>query len=135
MAIWARPICAHFPLLSTALNRTIQNLAARGQTIDDYNYENKEIGEIILEEIGDTKFDGISVSAQSSLDTYYITVIATFLSFPRTETNFISEPKTPDRLARRRVGRRVSLPLQCLIRRSIQEQDLYRLIHAEGRFN
>ena len=49
--------------LSTALNRTIQNLAARGQTIDDYNYENKEIGEIILEEIGDTKFDGISVSA------------------------------------------------------------------------
>ena len=51
------------PPLSTALNRTIQNLAARGQTIDDYNYENKEIGEIILEEIGDTKFDGISVSA------------------------------------------------------------------------
>ena len=44
------------------MNRTIQNLAARGQSIDDYNYENKEIGEIILEEIGDTKFDGISVS-------------------------------------------------------------------------
>ena len=50
--------------VSTALNRTIQNLAARGQSIDDYNYENKEIGEIILEEIGDTKFDGISVSVE-----------------------------------------------------------------------
>lgn len=94
------------PLSSTALNRTIQNLAARGQTIDDYNYENKEIGEIILEEIGDTKFDGISVSACKLRKNSFINVIATYSPFRelcRLHTNLISEPKAPDPLARRRV--------------------------------
>ena len=46
-----------------ALDKTIRLLGEMGQTIENYNYGNKEIGQIILEQIGDVKFEGISVSA------------------------------------------------------------------------
>lgn len=45
-----------------ALNKTMKRLADVGQTLESYNYDNEEIGRIILEEIGDVKFEGISVS-------------------------------------------------------------------------
>ena len=51
-AIWA---------LSLALNKTITKLEARGETLEDYNYENKNIAELILNEFGDLDFDGLSV--------------------------------------------------------------------------
>ena len=40
----------------------MKRLADVGQTLESYNYDNEEIGRIILEEIGDVKFEGISVS-------------------------------------------------------------------------
>ena len=54
-AIWA---------LSLALNKTIQKLEARGETLEDYNYENKGIAELILGEFGALNFDGLSVSTK-----------------------------------------------------------------------
>ncbi len=44
-------------------------LAANNQSLEDYNYLNKEIGEIILNEIGDTKFNGVSGSVAFNEDT------------------------------------------------------------------
>ena len=52
-AIWA---------VALALNKTIARLQAVSQSLDDYNYNNKEIADIILEEIADLKFMGMSVS-------------------------------------------------------------------------
>lgn len=59
-AIWA---------VALALNSTMAKLAAMGQTIEDYNYENKEIGNIILDQFGDVKFDGISGRVAFNEDT------------------------------------------------------------------
>ena len=51
-AIWA---------VAFALNKTILRLKSVGQTLDDYNYNNKEIADIILSEIADVNFVGMSV--------------------------------------------------------------------------
>ena len=37
-------------------------LAAVGKTLEDYNYENEDIADIILSEIADVQFMGMSVS-------------------------------------------------------------------------
>ncbi len=39
----------------------MHRLASMGQSLEDYNYENKEIGQIILDDLGDVRFVGISV--------------------------------------------------------------------------
>jgi hypothetical protein len=47
-------------------------LASKNQSIENYNYENKEIGEIMLNEIGDLKFNGVSVRLDAlKLEDYY----------------------------------------------------------------
>lgn len=51
-AIWA---------VALALNRTITRLEAVSQSLDDYNYNNKDIADIILNEIADVNFVGMSV--------------------------------------------------------------------------
>jgi hypothetical protein len=51
-AIWA---------VALALNTTMQRLSQVGQSLEDYNYENKEIGMKLLEDLGDVKFEGVSV--------------------------------------------------------------------------
>lgn len=38
-------------------------LAANGTSLEDYNYENKNIADIILNEIADVQFMGMSVSS------------------------------------------------------------------------
>ncbi|CAB4065790.1 GABBR [Lepeophtheirus salmonis] len=50
-AVWA---------IALALNQTMERLAQQGKTIEDYNYDNNKIAKIILEEIADVKFTGIS---------------------------------------------------------------------------
>lgn len=40
-------------------------LATNGTSLDDYNYENKHIASIILDEIADVQFMGMSVSSSS----------------------------------------------------------------------
>ena len=51
-AIWA---------VALALNRTMARLAANGTSLEDYNYENQAIADIIKNEIGDVQFMGMSV--------------------------------------------------------------------------
>ena len=46
----------------SALNRTMTKLSAVGKTLEDYNYENEMIADIILNEIADVQFMGMSVS-------------------------------------------------------------------------
>jgi hypothetical protein len=48
----------------SALNRTMTKLSAVGRTLEDYNYENENIANIILNEIADVQFMGMSVSAK-----------------------------------------------------------------------
>jgi len=45
----------------SALNRTMTKLADVGKTLEDYNYENENIANIILNEIADVQFMGMSV--------------------------------------------------------------------------
>ena len=52
-AIWA---------VALALNRTMAKLEADGTSLEDYNYENQAIAHIILNEIADVQFMGMSVS-------------------------------------------------------------------------
>ena len=59
-AIWA---------VAIALNRTINRLEAVNQSLDDYNYNNKEIADIILNEIADVQFDGMSGAVAFSEET------------------------------------------------------------------
>ena len=40
----------------------MKKLAESGRSLEDYNYENHEIAEMILNDFGDVKFKGISVS-------------------------------------------------------------------------
>ncbi len=49
-----------FPI--PALNRTMIKLAFMGKTLEDYNYDNEMIADIILNEIADVQFTGMSVS-------------------------------------------------------------------------
>ena len=51
-AIWA---------VALALNRTMARLATNGTSLEDYNYENQAIADIIKNEIGDVQFMGMSV--------------------------------------------------------------------------
>ena len=55
-------VYAKFVCFFSALNYTMQKLAERGETIENYNYGNAEIGALIKEQFGDVKFDGVSVS-------------------------------------------------------------------------
>lgn len=61
-AIWA---------IAMALNKTIERLAKMGMSLDEFNYENKEITEIIKSELQKVNFLGVSgeteMSNQSSL--------------------------------------------------------------------
>lgn len=59
-AIWA---------VALALNRTMTKLAADGTSLEDYNYENKAIADIILNEIADVQFMGMSGSVAFSEET------------------------------------------------------------------
>ena len=43
------------------MNRTMTKLSAVGKTLEDYNYENENIANIILNEIADVQFMGMSV--------------------------------------------------------------------------
>ena len=51
-AIWA---------VALALNRTMSRLESNGTSLEEYNYENQAIAEIIKNEIGDVQFMGMSV--------------------------------------------------------------------------
>jgi len=44
----------------SALNRTMAGLAKEGKTLEDYSYEDKNVGRTIFEDMGDVKFNGIS---------------------------------------------------------------------------
>ena len=46
----------------SALNNTMMKLSNTGQTLEDYNYQNEGIADIILNEIADLQFKGMSVS-------------------------------------------------------------------------
>ena len=59
-AIWA---------VALALNGTIARLKSASQSLDDYNYNNKKIADIILEEIADVKFEGMSGSVAFNEET------------------------------------------------------------------
>ncbi len=50
-AIWA---------VALALNRTMAKLAVNGTSLEDYNYENQAIADMILTEMGDVQFTGMS---------------------------------------------------------------------------
>lgn len=52
-----------------ALNQTIAKLESRGQSLEDYNYENRDIAELILNEFGELKFEGISGTVAFNEDT------------------------------------------------------------------
>ena len=45
-----------------ALNNTMIKLSETGRTLEDYNYQNEGIADIILNEIADLQFKGMSVS-------------------------------------------------------------------------
>ena len=51
-----------FVLTFLALNETMMKLSKTGQTLEDYNYQNEGIADIILNEIADVQFKGMSVS-------------------------------------------------------------------------
>ena len=59
-AIWA---------VALALNKTINRLEAVNQSLDDYNYNNKAIADIILDEIAGLQFDGMSGEVAFSEET------------------------------------------------------------------
>ena len=52
-AIWA---------VALALNNTMTTLIGQGTSLEEYNYENQAIADIILSEIADVHFMGMSVS-------------------------------------------------------------------------
>ena len=54
-AIWA---------VALALNRTMSRLQSQGTSLEEYNYENQEIADIILSEIADVQFMGMSVRSR-----------------------------------------------------------------------
>ena len=39
----------------------MKRLASVGQSLEDYNYDNVDIGKIIFDDFGDVRFSGISV--------------------------------------------------------------------------
>jgi len=59
-AIWA---------VALALNRTMARLVSNGTSLEDYNYENQAIADIIKNEIGDVQFMGMSGSVAFSEET------------------------------------------------------------------
>ena len=56
--------CDMFMLCFPALNKTMERLEFRGESLEDYNYKNKQIADIILEEIAGLQFTGMSVREQ-----------------------------------------------------------------------
>lgn len=69
-AIWA---------VALALNKTMAKLAKEGTSLEDYNYENQQIADIILNEIGDVQFMGMSVCHRifgKSIYTLHVTYIS-----------------------------------------------------------
>ena len=50
------------PFSFQALNNTMIKLSETGRTLEDYNYQNEGIADIILNEIADLQFKGMSVS-------------------------------------------------------------------------
>ena len=57
-----REISVNLKIYFLALNKTMKRLASIGQSLEDYHYENKDIMQIILDDLGDVKFDGVSVN-------------------------------------------------------------------------
>lgn len=60
---WVATTPPHLPTSSPALNASAAKLEAKGQSLDDYNYDNKPVLEIIKDQMENVKFNGISVSA------------------------------------------------------------------------
>ena len=55
-AIWA---------LSIALDKSIEKLKEVGRTLEDFNYEDNVTKNVILSNLNDTYFEGVSVSKAS----------------------------------------------------------------------
>ena len=56
-------------LVRTALNRTMEMLHKNGTSLEDYNYENIHIMDILRDQMADVDFMGMSVSFKYEMST------------------------------------------------------------------